>query len=123
MLRETLKVAQVEGEHRRRWFNDEFFDLIVWFDELDQISGFQLCYNIDVDEHALTWHRGHGFTHHAVDPGDDPPGPIKMTPILLADGVFSKENIIERFIKESGGIDIEIASFVLDVLQNYPNKK
>ncbi len=43
MLRELKQVRQHKGEPRRRWFNDDYFDLIVWFSEKDSISGFQLC--------------------------------------------------------------------------------
>ncbi len=60
MLRELADVRQIPGEPRRRWFADDYFDLIVWFDKRGQIIGFQLCYDLPRDEHALTWHEEHG---------------------------------------------------------------
>ena len=39
MLRELKQVRQHKDEPRRRWFNDDYFDLIVWFSEKDSISG------------------------------------------------------------------------------------
>ncbi|MCH7756306.1 hypothetical protein IH970_14450 [candidate division KSB1 bacterium] len=47
MLKEIQTARQIEGEPKRRWFSNRFFDLIVWFKKNDnEITGFQLCYNI-----------------------------------------------------------------------------
>jgi len=32
MLEESEYVRQVKGEPKRRWFSDDYFDLIVWVD-------------------------------------------------------------------------------------------
>ena len=32
MLVEYRNVRQIRGEGHRRWFSDEYFDLIVWYD-------------------------------------------------------------------------------------------
>jgi len=46
MLKE-LNVAQKEEDIFRRWFKDDYFDLIVWYNRNDySIRGFQLCYDI-----------------------------------------------------------------------------
>ena len=29
----------------RRWFMDSYFDLIVWYDDRGNATGFQLCYD------------------------------------------------------------------------------
>jgi len=42
MLREVPNVRQIKGESKRRWFSDDYFDLIIWLDETDEIVGFQL---------------------------------------------------------------------------------
>ncbi|MFW5812247.1 MAG: hypothetical protein ACOCWS_04610, partial [Alkalispirochaetaceae bacterium] len=66
MLSEIKPVRQVPGEGFRRWFTDEEMDLIVWYDgeDQEQIEGFQLCYDKEVLERALTWRPEAGFTHH-----------------------------------------------------------
>ena len=57
MLRENRNVRQEPG-HRRRWFEDDGLELIVWLDGADEVEGFQLCRA----GRALTWRRDVGFT-------------------------------------------------------------
>ena len=45
MLTEATNVEQIEGEPRRRWFQDVEWDLFVWEDNPGNIVGFQLCYD------------------------------------------------------------------------------
>ena len=47
MLKEYTHVRQIQGESKRRWFSDRYFDLIVWFGEQDEIVGFQLNVSSD----------------------------------------------------------------------------
>jgi hypothetical protein len=70
MLVEIRNTRQIEGEGFRRWFTDEFFDLIVWYDEKRTLVGFQLCYDKEGRERALTWTREHGFQHNRIDDGE-----------------------------------------------------
>lgn len=44
MLVELKDVRQIPNDGFRRWFTDEDFDLIVWYED-DKITGFQLCYD------------------------------------------------------------------------------
>jgi len=37
MLVEHAHVRQIHGEGYRRWFADDYFDLIVWYDDLKNI--------------------------------------------------------------------------------------
>ena len=118
MLKEIINVRQIEGEHKRRWFQDDFFDLIVWFTEDEEISGFQLCYNIPSSEKALTWTNLSGFTHLGVDTGDY--SPVRNdTPILVPDGFFDKVGIDRRFLKDSAEIDPKISTFVHQKIEEY----
>ena len=114
MLREHQKISQREGEGRRRWFLDDYFDLIVWYEPGDeeQVVGFQLCYSKNRNEHALTWKRRGGFTHSGVDDGDFG----RRTPILVPDGIIPIENLIRRFSSACGIIDPVIAQLVLERL-------
>ena len=118
MLREIKDVAQIPGEKRRRWFTDEFFDLIVWYDEKNDITGFQLCYNKDEDERALTWKWQSSYTHHRVDDGESKPH-RKATPILVADGIFDYKVIADRFKLESKNVERAISEFVLEKILQY----
>ena len=116
MLLEIPKVSQTPGEPRRRWFTDENFDLIVWFDDADAIVGFQIAYDKKEQQKALTWFPAKGFSHNLIDEGEDRPGRYKGTPILVVDGVFDAFTIAESFYAESGQMDSEIADFVYQVL-------
>jgi hypothetical protein len=111
MLFEVHNVRQPETDIIRRWFTNTYFDLIVWYDKRKVITGFQLCYDKSYNEHAITWKIDEGFLHNKIDDGEFA-GQAKATPILVPDGNFDKNAILERFKKESTGLDREIREFV-----------
>jgi hypothetical protein len=123
VLAEYRRVRQIKGESFRRWFNSRDLDLIVWFDPRGRISGFQLCYDQGSDQRALTWFRDKGYAHNRVDDGEDRPGGIKMTPILVADGVFERDRIVELFTAESAEIDPAVVELVGRKLREYPGPR
>ena len=119
MLHEIPNPRQIAGEGPRRWFSDEYFDLIVWYEkEATAVTGFQLCYDKGQNERALTWRRGEGFSHQRIDDGEIP-GRAKMTPVLVPDGVFDRNSIAERFLHSSGQIDPEIRDLVYKKVMHY----
>ena len=119
MLKEIEKPRQVQGESRRRWFEDSESDLIVWIDKGDVISGFQFCYGKGNIERALTWKRGVGFVHERIDDGEGRSFHHKSTPILSADGNFDAVTVSSDFRKRSIEIDSNITLFVLDRLAEH----
>ena len=119
MLKEIEQPRQVQGEPRRRWFEDSESDLIVWVDGGEEITGFQFCYGKGNVERALTWKRGVGFVHERVDDGEGRPFHHKSTPILSADGDFDASTVSSDFRKRSIEIDANISLFVLDRLAEY----
>lgn len=120
MLQELANIRQPE-EPRRRWFADDYFDLIVWFDPRGEITGFQLCYDIPGDEHALTWHEKTGFSHLRVDDGDSQ-RPFKASPILVADGWCDAFAVAQLFKTHSSAMDEQVARFVLAKIGEYHSK-
>ena len=118
MLAEIANTRQIPGEDRRRWFRDDDLDLIVWYDASDEISGFQLCYDTITRERALTWTRGGSYQHNAVDQGGSA-GHMKMTPVLVADGTFDKKRIVDLFVSRSRRIELPLATFVKQKLEDY----
>lgn len=120
MLKEYRRVKQIKGEAKRRWFSNEFFDLIVWFDDKRNIVGFQLCYDVLKASRALTWRQGAGYAHNRIDEGEDRPGKMKASPILVADGIFESVTIAETFKKESQLIEKDISTFVYNKIMEYP---
>lgn len=117
MLRES-PIYQRQGEPRRRWFTDEFFDIFVWLDHDLAITGFQLCYDKKGRERALTWIRGRGFRHDLIDDGELSPTKNR-SPILIADGTFPENEILVRFVTNSGDIEERIRSFIIDLVCIY----
>lgn len=112
LLYEIQRVRQVAGEPRRRWFMAMDMDLIVWYDEANEPVAFQLCYDKTRKEHALTWKRGRGFSHLAVDSGESNSLSGNMTPILVANGRFDPERIRQRFEAASSNLPQDIIAFV-----------
>lgn len=112
MLREIPYVRQVAGEPRRRWFQSLGFDLIVWYDDQNRPSGFQLCYGKAQQERALTWNPPSRYSHMAVDNGETHPLRYKGTPILVPDGTFDAASVAQAFLRESGALPAEIVALV-----------
>lgn len=107
-----LKEVQNTTGANRRWFSDDYFDLIVWYAEGKRINGFQLCYDRSRHEHALTWREGAGISHHRIDSGES--SPLKnMSPVLLPDGAIPFESLLQKFQEHAGTIDSEITEIVV----------
>jgi hypothetical protein len=119
MLKECKNVRQIKGDRKRRWFFNDYFDLIVWFDEDKEIFGFQLCYDIKRFERAFTWRKDIGYSHNRIDSGEYGGLNLKASPILVRDGYFNKVDIDDRFLKESAEIDQKISNFVHQKIEAY----
>lgn len=112
MLREIRNLRQERGGGRRRWFESDGFELVVWQDKAGAWEGFQVCYDFGLGEHALTWRPGVGFAHSSIDPGDETPF-SNMTPILVPNGAVPWAEIGKLFGERSEGIDAELRELVL----------
>src|SRR5580698_9807360 len=121
MLREIVNVRQIVGEPGRRWFTDARLDLVIWNDN-GEIIGFQLCYDKQQGERAVTWKADSGFRHNAVDAGEDRPGRYKATPILVADGSFDAQAVAADFLEQSGDLDPGSRDFIHMKLLEYPRR-
>ena len=118
MLEESEYVRQVKGEPKRRWFSDDYFDLIVWVDESNIILGFQLCYDKAGDSRVLNWHE-QGYSHMGIDDGEGRVGKPKATPILVSWAAFNKVEMIETFKKACAKIDTQVSTFILEKIKKY----
>lgn len=119
MLREAKNVMQVPGDLPRRWFCDEFFDLIVWFAPDGSVHGFQLCYDRGSHPRALTWLKDKGYRHDAIDDGEGVMGRHKASPVLTADGVFNSKSVADRLAVSAGALPAEILEIVLGKLREF----
>lgn len=119
MMYHIKNAKEFDGDRRIRWYSDEYFDLVIWLGPDDSIDAFQLVYNRYRQPYALTWKSGRGYLHEKVDDGEWGGMTMKMTPILLPDGIFQKDDIAEEFYKRSREIDGAVADFVYDRLNSY----
>jgi hypothetical protein len=120
VLRE-IPARQVPGEPPRRWFTSSDIDLFVWIDDEGAATGFQLCYDKQSREHALTWTEAAGYTHMGVDGGESRPGRYKGTPILVANGCLDVQSILDR-LREQGAecLPPQFLRFIEDKVARLP---
>ena len=119
MLKEAKNVRQIEGEPRRRWFDDEYFDLIVWLDKDDSVWGFQLCYDREYKPRALTWTKKDGYKHTGIDDWEGSGGMLKESPVLVVDGLFDSGVIGKKLEKASAELPPQISGFVLKKVSDF----
>jgi hypothetical protein len=112
VLREIRNVRQERGAGRRRWFESDGFELVVWLDDAGACEGFQVGYDLGRGECALTWRPGLGFAHNKVDQGDDHEGGSKKSPILVANGAVPWPEITLLFSERGSGLETELRELV-----------
>lgn len=120
VLREIAGVDQKTPGRVKRWFQDEYFDLIAWHDERGTILQFQLCYARDTrTERVLDWRRGLGFQHlkteeHvAFKAGRDDAWALRL------DGDFAHGPLKRRFAAASAAVPELLREFVEDKLDEF----
>ena len=117
-MREIAAVRQDSAAGRRRWFQDDYFDLFVWQDAAGTPVAFQLCYARGANEGAIGWRASDGFSHARIDTGED--GPLtRRTPILRNDATPPYFRIYNRFLAASHGWDPQLRAFMLERLCAY----
>ncbi len=108
---------------RRRWFESEGLDLVVWLDAAGgEVEGFQLCYDLGTGEHALTWRTDGGFSHTRVDSGDDV-RPYKGSPVLEPDATVPWREITSLFEERSKTLEPPLEKLIRTRLQERARPK
>jgi hypothetical protein len=120
VLREH-STRRIPNDFLRRWLGDDYFDLIVWYENDGSIHGFQLCYDKPGQERSLIWTLKRGFVHTGIDEGEQTPF-ANCTPILVPDGVFPAALVREQFNRRSSQIDELIREFVLAKIQEFESR-
>ncbi len=119
MLKEIQNIKQITGDYKRKWFSDNYFDLIVWYEhEREVIAGFQLCYDISNEMRALTWKGTSGYTHQIVDDGESASN-HNLTPVCISGGTFEKNVIVDIFKNASVNLESNLVSFIVTKLSQY----
>lgn len=121
-MREIKGVQQERGAGRRRWWESDDLDLVVWLENGPIPTGFQLLYNAGHGEHALTWREGDGIQHHRIDSGDSK-RPFKATPVLATTAPLTPSvwrEIVALFENRSPSLEPELRRFVSETLKRHP---
>ncbi|MCK5876440.1 MAG: hypothetical protein KAG43_02295 [Candidatus Marithrix sp.] len=114
-----FNICQKEENKKKYWFQDEYFDLFVWFDtHSGKIINFQLCYDRLRRERVMSWDYENGFNHYYIDDGEYSPHK-NMSPVFFLEGKFAYNEAIPRFIKSSNQIDKKIRHFIIKKLDEY----
>jgi hypothetical protein len=116
VLVEFKNVRQEPGKGLRRWFEDNLYELVVWYRPEGSVLGFQIHYHLKQSERALTWREGEGFTHSRVDSGTG--SPLKnLVPILLPNGSIRWGEVLREFDESSATLEPDLRSFVRQRLE------
>jgi hypothetical protein len=119
MLQELKHTKQNSGEPFRRWFHDDYFDLIVWFNSDGSARGFQLCYDKKGYERSLSWSTSGTYSHSRIDDGEGRPLRHKSAPIAMADGFFDSAAVTAKFMEESAALPENVRALVLEAIRKY----
>ena len=118
MLREIGYIKQTAGQPFRRWFNDELLDLFVWQEEGGRITGFQLCFDKDTDERALTYSEAEGYSLHDVHTEESS---LDMgSPVLRRGAELPFPHLLALLAERGAGIDARVLRYVMEKLEAYP---
>ncbi len=109
-------VRNIPGEPRLRWFQSDYFELFVWFEQDDTPIAFRLCYDRGYQEHAITWEKATGYLRHdKVDDGQAIES-YPRSPILVRLTHSIPTGVIERFQQTPGEIPTNIRQLIVDRL-------
>jgi hypothetical protein len=117
MLQE-ITAAKQDGKDRKRWFRDDTFDVYVWQNGKGEFTTLQLCYDRAHDERVMRWSKARGYSHERIDAPETKPGRA-MSAILVVDGMFPADIVLERFRGVAGEMPHEIAVFVEKKIRAY----
>jgi hypothetical protein len=119
MMTELKNTKQNAGELFRRWFHDDYFDLIMWFNPDGSAHRFQLCYDKKGCERVLSWSSSGAYSHNRIDDGERRPFRHKSAPIAVADGIFDATDVANKFMKAATVLPENVSSLVWDAIQQY----
>lgn len=123
-LSENTTVRQRPEEGFRRWFLNEYFDLILWYESRGgDLVGFQLCYDRHRDERAFTWETGKQSSHYVSSGADERGRPSIATAILHGDAGAVPEEVIDRLVSERGDLDGVLLETIVERIRAYNERQ
>lgn len=113
MFREIPDVIQDDPSCRRRWFQDDYFDLFV-LEAGGELAAFELCYDIRSNERALAWGRDRGYFHD----GETSDGDFIGAQLASGDPLEA-DPIIARFERAAAGLPEGLRLALTERLREY----
>ncbi|MFW5694720.1 MAG: hypothetical protein ACOCYB_06105 [Alkalispirochaeta sp.] len=119
-LSENRSVRQRPEEGFRRWFVNEYFDIIVWYESRrTPPTGFQLCYDRHANERAFTWQRGKQSSHFVSDQPHGERTAWAATAILHGDAGPIPASVLKRLEEEQGELDGALRELIVTTAREY----
>lgn len=119
-LTENKTVRQRPDEGFRRWFLNDYFDLILWYESAQgALNGFQLCYSRHLRERAFTWYRNKRSSHFVSSGADQRGVPSVATAILHGDAGPVPEEVLQRLRREQGDLEDELLEKVVSAAREF----
>lgn len=103
----------------RRWFEDDYFDLILWTDSSGTPRSLQLCYAKSDSERVLTWDHTSGYVHFRVERGEAHGYSNPPSTLWPADG-YAHATVLSEFQERSSDLPASVRDFVLAALRAAP---
>lgn len=117
---EIQGVRQRPDEGFRRWFSNNYFDLVFWYEEeAGELTGIQFCYGKPYAEKAFTWERSYKSHHYVSEQNKT----SQATGILRGNAGNIPETVVNRFLEESPEMDEALKDLILDKIDEYNLKE
>ncbi len=123
-LKEDLEVRQRPEEGYRRWYFNDFFDVILWYtNKGGEIIGFQVCYEKNTTEEKAYTYEFSTQSHHFVSSLNQPISLGNLGSALLqGDAGKIPLAVIERLKEESGELSPDELSLIQNQMQKFNDK-
>lgn len=119
-ITENKNVRQRPDEGFRRWFVNDYFDIIFWYEsDTTTLKGFQFCYSRNNKEKVFTWEPGRVSSHYVSSNQFEPGMSSYATAILDGDAGAIPQNALERLKKDAGELQADYVSLIIDRAEQY----
>ena len=108
-LQEYVNVSQKEPGLKRKWFSDDKYVLIIWFDKLSKIKGFQILYGGSEKNCIISWDDDGKFSHILINNYN------LGSPKSLG---YISQDIVSDFTEHASTIDKNILKFILGKIED-----
>ena len=117
-ITEIKDVRQRPEEGFRRWYCNDYFDIIIWYESKDgPLKGFQVCYAKGFDEKEFTWEPSKVSSHFVTDRGTG--NFYKSTGFLKGHAGAIPETVVDNLRRDRGELPDDFFSFMIGKISEY----